>query len=500
MDGTQGQEQAGQLDGLMREIRRQAQHSAGPDVQRVLDWLHERTGAQHALVTDARGSVETATAGFPDDVLRPLAPLLTRLSGGQLGAAATRSGALHVSCEALGPYEPRPVLVTVGGSEPTRDARALTSYTGSVLTLLRRAVSGDRSRLGYQHKARQLRFAVLHALLAGEPLLARRMTNGAVPPLLDAARVRVQLLRCPADRDRIARMREDASGYHGRDLLVHCPVFKDHLICLVAEDDEAAGPRGDRADRPGEFLRRLVRDNPGYALGISGAHPLEATAAAYAQAAHALSATRTAADRVVFHDGRSSLADVLPAGPARRWADSLLRPLDSAPKSGIEVTRLAMSMPRSGVARLLGLSRNTVAAHLRRTELSLGRSLTHVRSRAAVQLALTLRAGDGRGAGDGRQPPPSLDDLLSGEPAAAWAGATLRPLEPGHRRTLEAWIDADTDAKETACRLGLSRNTVRAHLRAAESAIGLDLLTHGTAVHDVVHALSITSARTARAQ
>ncbi|MEV0776928.1 hypothetical protein [Streptomyces sp. NPDC050428] len=39
--------------------------------------------------------------------------------------------------------------------------------------------------------------AVLQALLAGEPLLARRLTAGAVPPLLDAGGLRVHLLHCP---------------------------------------------------------------------------------------------------------------------------------------------------------------------------------------------------------------------------------------------------------------------------------------------------------------
>lgn len=76
------------------------------------------------------------------------------------------------------------------------------------------------------------------------------MTTGAVPPLLDADRLRVHLLRCPsADRDRIARAHQDPYGYHGQALMVHCPVFKEHLICLIADDGTAGGSGGSGGKR-----------------------------------------------------------------------------------------------------------------------------------------------------------------------------------------------------------------------------------------------------------
>ncbi|WP_406530700.1 helix-turn-helix domain-containing protein [Streptomyces sp. I8-5] len=93
------------------------------------------------------------------------------------------------------------------------------------------------------------------------------------------------------------------------------------------------------------------------------------------------------------------------------------------------------------------------------------------------------------------QPPSTLDDLLRTERAAAWAAATLRPLQDRHRRTLQAWIDANTDAQQAACALGISRNTIRTHLRTAESVLGLDLLTAGTGIHDIVHMLHIANIR-----
>ncbi|WP_336606009.1 helix-turn-helix domain-containing protein [Streptomyces sp. BA2] len=493
------------LGGLLREVRRQASCEAGPDVGKILDWLHQQTGVDAAVIAEDAGTVESSTAGFPRKVLAPLAGLLARLSGGHLAAAATLAEELHVRCEALGPHGPRPVLVVVSRSEPTSQTVALTSHTGSVLALLRHAEAGDRTRRVYHEKARQLRFAVLHGLLAGGPLLARRMTTGAVPPLLDADRLRIHLLRCPpADRDRIAQTHQDPSGYQGTALMVHCPVFKEHLICLIAEDegqdeDKNEGASSDGGDGSparglGDVLRRLVRDNPRYALGVSGVQPLDATAEAYTQATHALAAARTTAGRVAFHQGQTPLTGVLPPQPALAWARALLRPLDNAPKTSADITRLAITMPRSGVARLLGLSRNTVAAHLRRAQHALGQDLADVRSRADVHLALTLTSSCPIPEPD-LQRPPALDDLLSTESAVAWAQTVLRPLQARHRRTLQTWIDANTDAQRAAYRMNISRNTVRAHLRTAEAVLGLDLLTTSTGTHDVVHALRIAAAR-----
>ena len=62
---------------------------------------------------------------------------------------------------------------------------------------------------------------------------------------------------------------------------------------------------------------------------------------------------------------------------------------------------------------------------------------------------------------------------------------------------MEAWIDANTDAQRTAAQVGLSRNTVRAHLRAAERLLNRDLLTTGSGIHDLVHALRVTTAHRA---
>ncbi|MFD8333230.1 helix-turn-helix domain-containing protein [Streptomyces solisilvae] len=529
----------GRLDELLHEVRRQMSRGAGADPRAVLDWLGRQIDADVALV-GSEGAVEAATARFPRRILPTLEPTLTRLAGGQMAAAATESGALQVRLEALGSRAPRPVLVVAGTSAPTREAASLVSHAGSLIALLDRAQDADTTFRGYQYKARQMRFAVFSALLAGDLTLARRMTTGAVPALLDAERLRVYLLHCPTeDRDRLTQTYQDGSGYHGTGLMVHCPAFKEHLICLVAEEAEGepgawphdpAGPDGpaDFADRsgpddpadpadpddpsgPDDFddgpgathgqgavLRRLVRENSHYALGISSPYPLGATAEAYGQALHALAAARHTSERVAAYLGRTPLVPLLHPTEADTWARALLRPLGSTPRATLDITRLAVTFPRSAVARLLDISRNTVSHHLNRVETTLGLDLGDVRTRAALDLAFGLAGGPldgGFGAERGR-PVPTLDELLRTEPAHAWAREFLRPLQDTRGRdlhtTLRAWIDANTDAQRTARHLGLSRNTVRAHLRAAEHLLSRDLLTTGSGIHDLVHALHIT--------
>ncbi|MFI6951725.1 helix-turn-helix domain-containing protein [Streptomyces sp. NPDC050422] len=423
----------------------------------------------------------------------PLAVLLGQLSGGGTAAAATWVEDVYVHCEALGAPGPRPVLVAAGRSVPNPEVVALISHTGSLLTLLRRAWDADWTLRGYQHKARQLRFAVFSALMAGEPMLARRMTTGAVPPLLDADRIRVHLLRCPpADREPIARAYQDPDGYHGQDLIVQCPAFQEHLICLVADNEDNDGS-GHRARGRSAALRRLVRDNPRYALGISGPHPLRATAEAYSQSTHALAVARSAPGRIAPYDGQSPLAGLLPRRPALAWSQTFLDPLNALPKTTTDITHLSMAMPRSAVARLINLSRNTITAHLRRAGQALGLDLDDVRSRAALNLALALTSTGADPEPETQHAFPTLDDLLCTAPASAWARTLLHPLSARHRRTLQAWIDANADAQEAARRIGISRNTVRTHLRTAEALLGRDLLTSGTGVHDLVHALRITA-------
>ncbi|WP_307782098.1 helix-turn-helix domain-containing protein [Streptomyces sp. MBT65] len=463
----------------------------------VLGWLGRWIGADVAWLGRG-GVVEAATDGFSGELLGALDGELDRVVGGRLAAAATQVGGMEVRLEAFGGREPRAVLVTVSASALSREAAALASQAGGLLELLGRALEADDSSRGYEEKARQLRFAVLTVLMTGDVMLARRVSTGEVPGLLSAERVRVHVLQCPpADRDRLARTYQDPSGYHGKGLMVHCPAFREHLICPIAEDadEDVDEDPGDGFLR-GEVLRRLVRENPGYALGISRPHPLAATGAAYGEALHALAVARNSPERLAAYPGEPALMQLLPRAEAVAWARAFVEPLSVLPRHTVDVVRLAVTFPRTAVARLLQISRNTVAAYCRRAAETLALDLDDVHARATLDLALSLATLSPDPAVRVPQVVPSLAELLRCAPATTWAESFLRPLgDARHHRlsvTLGAWIDANTDARQTAERLGMSRNTVRVHLRTAERLLNRDLLTTGSGIHDLVHALRVT--------
>lgn len=479
------------LDELLRHLRRSPSQDPDRESRKLVEWLRQRIDADVTLV-DGEGAVELSTGGLSDADLESLRPVLDQVSGGRLAAAAMQVGPLHVRCEGLGSAVPRPVLLVASASRLTPEATALASHTGTVLDALRRI--GSFADLASRHTklAHRLRVAVFMALMVGDPALARRMTADAVPPLLEAERLRVLLLRCPpGDRIRLVESRQDELGYHGRGLLVRCPVFDEHVICLVAADDAEAGDGGLEA-----LLRTWVRDNPGYALGISAPLPLRSTEAAYDQARQALAVARRAPGRVAGYRGQVALARILPRREALAWALETLRPIGSAPRLTVEVLRLSLGFPRSGVARLLGISRNTVTAHLRRAENALGVDLGSIDDRARLALALAIT--DPRpveGAREPRSPIPSMDDLLTDEAAVSWARTFVQPFQDEENRLIyeavRCWVDAGTDAQRAARVLGISRNTVGARLRVAERLLDRDLLVPSPGIHDLFHALAI---------
>ncbi|MFJ8001084.1 helix-turn-helix domain-containing protein [Streptomyces sp. NPDC096310] len=485
------------LDELLYLVGRQAWR---PDVgvQGVVDWLHRQLGTEVALVGRAH-TVELSTPGFPREILPALEPVLTRLATGRMAAAATEVGAVRVRLEGVGTDDPRRVLVLAGADRLTGTEAAAASHTGHIIALLHRARAADTALRDYQEKAHQMRVALFMALMAGDTVLARRMTTGAVPELLGADRIRVHLLRCaPAERDRIAQAHQDPSGYHGRAMMVRCPVYDEHLICLVAEnknENKNEDENEDGIDPPelAGVLRELVADREEYALGISTPHPLRATAEAYEEARHALAVAGNTAGRVARYQSREPLERLLPREEALAWARALLRPLRSLPELTAETTRLALFFPRSGVAALLGISRNTVTAHLARSEAALGLDLRDVRARAALTLALAVTTLHQDGEAAGAPAPWSGTEPPSGDgTAAAWAAEFLAPLH-GVRHgsvldTLRAWIESNADARRTALRLGSSRTTVAARLRTAERLLERDLLSTGSGVHELVYA------------
>ncbi len=493
-----------QLDELLPVLGRVARRpESDAGFGEVVGWLRRRFDVEIALVGPG-GAVAVATSGFPAEVRNQVEPTVARLAGGELASVATRAGGFDVSLEAFGTTSPRSVLMVASAHLPGRDAVAVASHTGSLLAALHRAREADRVQAAYQRKAHQVRLAVFMALMAGDVTLARRISAGAVPPLLAAGRIRVCLLRCPpADRDRIAQASADETGFHGRGLLVRCPVYDEHLVGVAGENDDEppdAGPRGLPA-----LLHALVRDNPRYALGVSRPYALDRTAEAYEHARHALAAARTTGGRVAVFQGTPSLEPHLPPEPAHRWARCLLQPLESTPQLTADITRLVLQFPRSRVGNLLGVHRNTVTAHLKQAQRALDVDLNDIGSRAVLDLALRITSS---AAGHPAAQAPAADraELRSlaralcaaaGPVSRAWATGFLEPLHD-HRDadvllgTLTAWVEDDADAQSTARRLGISRNTVRTRLQTAQRLLSRDLLTAPSGLHDLVHSLHLT--------
>ncbi|MER7133121.1 helix-turn-helix domain-containing protein [Streptosporangium saharense] len=486
------------LDGHLGEFLRLAGQAARrPEsddrLDAVVTWLRQRLCVEIALIGRS-GVVDLSTSGFPRETLKPLEPTLTDLATGKVASAAKEVGGLRILLEAVGAEPPRPVLLIAGTETLARQAASSASHVGALVAALHRARETTQTFRIYQGKAHQVRLALFMTLMAGDVTLARRISTGAVPPLLSASYLRVCILQCPpAERDRIAWAHEDTSGYHGRGLMVRCPVYDEHLICLAGED-ENEGPGADRRGLPG-LLRSLAEDRR-YLLGISRPHSLAATAQAYQQALHALAAARGGATWAAAFQGEPSLEEVLPHETARHWARRLLAPLDSAPRLTVDVLDLGLQFPRARVANLLGISRNTVTAHLKRAEEALGLDLENMGCRAALFLALKIT---GPGSGDGPETAvlPGLAQVLRGQAVQRWAEGFLQPLDKhGHRRdlhtTLREWVEANLDAQQAAHRLRVSRNTVRARLISAQRALNRDLLSGGPGVYDLVHAFHIT--------
>lgn len=513
-----GQRSLSGIDGDLDEFLRLVGHAVRrPEVnagrEAVASWLQRWLGVELALVGRS-GTVEASTAGFPAEVPELLRPMVRRVAHGHIACAVSRAGTFQVLVEPVGSRPPRPVLLVVSPEPLPFDTRSRIAYAGNLMAALNRAGKAEQTSLAYHRKAHQVRLAVFMALMAGDVTLGRRMTAGNVPALLASKRLRLYLLRCaPAERDRIVQAYQDPSGYHGRGLMVRCPVYDHHVICLcedevedTAEDERRGQQRcGTGTPRPRGVpgvpgvpgvLYRLVEEQTRYLLGVSQPHPLADTAQAYEQARHALAAAARGCRRVVVFGGHLPLAKVLPTQTALPWARSLLAPLADAPDLTMAVARLALLFPRSGVARLLGVSRNTVTAHVRRVEQALGMDLNSVGAQAALALALSIASPDHARAPDSATPP-TLAPALRTEEVIAWATAFLRPLERHEHRldlwaTLREWIASNTDAQRAARSLGISRGTVTAHLHTAQRLLKLDLLSGGPGVHALLHALHIT--------
>jgi arsenate reductase-like glutaredoxin family protein len=448
------------------------------------------------------------------EVTRPYAPLpqvdgltipqsmVRALRDGSLETASVDSEPWRVRLYAMGSVAPHSVLVVARRDTFSPDA---SRAVAEVMPLLAWSV---RLPLAEADARATVSVAVLQLLMGRQVPLAQRTAHALrlCAPTMTADRVRVYLLACaPGLRDTAAATCVHA--LESRALIVRCPVDDGQVIVIAPASDAS------EHDDAGAALRALVRDVPGYHLGISRPTELLMTAPAYEEATRSLAVARNSADRIAEYQQQPDLALLLDP-TANEWAERFLRPLHELSPTRradtVHSVRLGLAFGVGGAAQLSGLHRNTVRARLTRASSLLGVDLRRLRDRAVVDLA--LRVQDRPTTVRPRVGDLSLNGLLKSPPAREWAAEFLAPLDTDRhrdlRRTLTTWVAYDAHTETAATKLDLHYKTVLAHLIAAEQLLQRPLLeshrqvtdgeesTNGrTGAHDVALALHIVASR-----
>ncbi|MFI1767792.1 helix-turn-helix domain-containing protein [Streptomyces sp. NPDC020800] len=453
----------------------------GRDPRRVVAWLG-RTVRAAVCLQDAHGAL-LAGDRVPLD-----ADLLADLVTGRISAAALQDRERHLRMVRLPHPEQDPaagaVLAVVRPEPFDRRAAEIVHHTAGVLELLLRERRLTQSGRRLQRATADLRLAILQLLMVEETVSARRVAAGLWPGLLEEDTARVYVVEgSPAERDALAHACADALG--GQALVVRCPAMDGHVI--VVSPVPAAR----------EKLRSLVDGRPGIFLGGSLRQRLAHTATAYGQAISALAVARFRPDQSAVYAERTHPARLMDPDTLRAWSAGVLRPLDTLPHhiraELLATTRLGLEFTAVSAAKVLGVSRNTVRARMDRVEALLATDFSDLVTRAAAHLALNTEAVQEPYDPDGTVPHPSpragLGDLLALPALRVWAHDLLGRLDTEGRdlrRTLRAWIAADSNAERAARDLGVHAQTVREHVRAAEPVLERQLLASGSDLYEVV--------------
>ncbi|GHI01848.1 DNA-binding protein [Streptomyces cellostaticus] len=464
---------------------------AGRDPRRVVAWLG-RTVRATVCLQDAHGGL-LAGDRVPLD-----ATVLAGLVTGRISAAALQDGERHLRMVGLPHPEEGPAagaVLAVARPEPfDRRAADIVHHTAGVLELLLRERKLTEAGQRLRRATADLRLAILQLLMVEDTVSARRVAAGLWPGLLEEDTARVYVVEgFPAARDALADACADA--IEGQALVVLCPAADGHVI--VVSPAPAAQER----------LRALVDGRPGTFLGGSLRQRLARTATAYGQAISALAVARFRPDQTAVYAERTHPQRLMDPDALRAWSAGVLRPLDTLPHhiraELLATTRLGLEFTAVSAAKVLGVSRNTVRARMDRVEALLGTDFSDLTTRAAAHLVLNTEAVQEPYDSGGTAPyPPAragLGELLASTALRAWAHDLLGRLDADGRdlrRTLRAWIAADSNAERAARDLGVHAQTVRDHVRAAEPVLERQLLALGSDLYEVVLAHLATGALT----
>ncbi|MTE21423.1 hypothetical protein F0L17_20360 [Streptomyces sp. TRM43335] len=491
-------EAVGRRDRLLRLTARLDRHEEDPG--RLLRHLEDECDAEVRLI------VPGSTTGWA--VLDGHRRLLARIHAGHTHAAALSAEGRHVLLHAVGSAPPHPVLAAARSGPWPRGLRDLPALTAGQLGLLRhpmerRAVEG---RLWRSEMA--LRVSILQYLMVGGVTAAVRAAEPLVPGVLTADAGQVAVVECASPEDRPAVVRACEEAVRRRALVVLCPAVDRHVVVVLPhrpEDGAGQGPGGGLAGGFGsgadateaaELLAPVVRA-PGMAAGIGRPGPWYRTARCYDSAIRALATARRTPERIAVEVGGSPLVAFLPA-PARRWAETLLSPLDGLPREQrdqlVHTARLALSYGAAPTARLVGVDRTTAGKRLalvmRRAGLSRGRLVDRAVLDLAFQLGDRPLPGGSAGPDGGAS---GLVALLAGSDGARQeAERFLEPLDTDTRALLAQWVAHDGAVGRAAVALGMHRNSLSQRLERAGALVGRALTQPGSGCHDLLWALVLT--------
>ncbi|GAA1945171.1 helix-turn-helix domain-containing protein [Kitasatospora viridis] len=463
------------LDGLFDQLRLRSDRPDGP--ARVVGWLAEQLAADVALALP------------PHAPQASHAPEAWAPAGADERLAAARAAA-----------DPALRTFPIGGRQPDAllalhrrapldalEVRLVEHVTTVLARLLAdRAAAAERAAL--HRVSASLRVAAFQLLMGGQTTLARRTAAPLVPGVLVHDSARVYLVDCGAtERDAVAELLADAAP--GQALIVRCPAHDTHLIVLAPlAPDARLDERGWCAT--GLLLRAVVARRAELRIGGSSTVPLAHTADAYQEAFNALTVARRLPERHALYQARTELAQLL-GGPARAWAEHLLRPLLELPRDQrdevVETTRLALGFSNGQTGRILGVHRNTVTRRIERAVQLLGLEWSSFADRALLDLGLRLTSR-----GSPVVPRSELAGILADPAAGAWARAFLAPLAQDRRpllRTLAGWVAAGANARDTQAALGLHHQTVLDHLRTAERLLERELTAGRTGAYELAWAV-----------
>ncbi|MEV6839042.1 helix-turn-helix domain-containing protein [Streptomyces sp. NPDC051133] len=478
--------------------------------QAALGYLAARSGAD-ALLIDTSGAVMSSArrprhataAGVWEAVLRGVRELVERRA---------KSMAVDVQGHTVFLYPldspvttSAPVLVAVTPQSKAAGLASLLADAASTLRLCWKAEHTDRLRSRLEAADGRTREAVLQLLMNGQVTAARQVSGVLLPELPETIRVWVVERPRGLRSEVAARLRAGAPGAW----VVPCTVYDEHLIALVP----ASGDVADAGVPSPEQAHAAIAE---CWMGVSEAVALTDTAAAYAQAMHALATARHRADRRALFASAPDLA--LAIGPDLvDWAEGFLTPLRGPaarrPQDPGSTELLATAASwlsfSSKAAEHLRIHRNTLSARLKHIARRLALDLDRLADQSVLALALratatTCPAGEAPRPVplDGEQALRRLDGLLATPAVTRWARSQFQPLAAtagsAHlARTLTVWLQHDARIEATATALSLSNTAVRKRLARAEALLQRSLLRPPTARHDLwlaQHALSVSAA------